>query len=351
LRSSKNSISLTLAEIARQVGATLEGDAQTQISGVAPIERAVSGQISFVANSKYSRFIEITTASALVLPPGVPCSRIPVLRHLNPYLTFARIIDIFYPEQRRVPPGIHPSSLVDPDASVDSTAGIGPIVHIGAGTTIGSESQILASAYVGCDVHIGARCLIYPGVQILDGTTIGNNVILHPGAVIGSDGFGFARSDRGMHKIKQVGWVEIQDDVEIGANTTVDRGALGPTIIGAGTKIDNLVQIAHNVEIGRNCIIVSQVGISGSTKLGDGVVLAGQVGVVGHIELGNGVSVGAQSGVNKSIPSGESWFGSPAREIHESARIIAVQDRLPQLRKRLRQLEKKLGITPEDSGE
>jgi UDP-3-O-[3-hydroxymyristoyl] glucosamine N-acyltransferase len=351
LRSSKNNVTLTLAEIARQVGATLEGNAETQISGVAPIERAVSGQISFVANSKYYRFIETATASALVLPPGVPCSRMPVLRHLNPYLTFARIIDLFYPERRRVPPGAHPSSHVDPDTSVDSTAGIGPLVHIGSGTTIGSESQVMPSAFIGCDVRIGARCLIYPGVQILDGSIIGNNVILHPGVVIGSDGFGFARSDSGMHKIKQVGWVEIQDDVEIGANTTVDRGALGPTVIGAGTKIDNLVQIAHNVEIGRNCIIVSQVGISGSTKLGDGVVLAGQVGLVGHIELGDGVSVGAQSGVNESIPSGESWFGSPAREIHKSARIIAVQDRLPQLRKRLRQLEKKLGVKAEDSGE
>ncbi|MBI5266943.1 MAG: UDP-3-O-(3-hydroxymyristoyl)glucosamine N-acyltransferase [candidate division Zixibacteria bacterium] len=351
MRSSKNKITMTLAEIARQVGATPQGNAQTEISDVAPIERAVFGQISFVANAKYNRHVETTSASALVLLPDVPCSRIPTLRHLNPYLTFAKIIDLFYPEERRVPAGVHPSAIVDSGATVDPSAGIGPMVHIGTGSRIGRDSQIMASAFVGGDVRIGERCLIYPGVRILDDTIIGNDVIIHPGVVIGSDGFGFARTDRGMHKIKQVGWAEIQDNVEIGANTTIDRGALGPTVIGAGTKIDNLVQIAHNVEMGKNCIIVSQVGISGSTKLGDGVVLAGQVGLVGHIELGSGVQVGAQSGVSRSIPSGESWFGYPAREIHQSRRIVAVQDRLPDLWKRLLRLEKKVGVTSDESGE
>ncbi len=343
MRSSKNKTPLTLAEIARQVGATLEGDGQVQIADVAPIELAVQGQISFLANAKYARFIETTQASALVLAPGTLCSRLPVLRHPSPYLTFARIIDLFHPETRRVPAGTHPSSVVDSSAIIDPSVGIGPLVHVGHGTTIGRDTQVLASAYIDHDVQIGSGCLIYPGVRILHGSCIGNHVILHPGVVIGSDGFGFAPSEQGLYKIKQVGWVEIGDDVEIGANTTVDRGALGPTVIGRGTKIDNLVQIAHNVEIGHHCVIVSQVGISGSTKLGDEVMLGGQVGIVGHLELGDRVSVGAQSGVAKSIPSGETWFGSPAREIHQSKRIIVAIERLPELWKRLRRLEEKLG--------
>ncbi len=348
MKNSTNSVSITLAEIARRVGGTLDGDGSIVITGVAPIERAVSGQIAFVANIKYQQHIETTGASALVLAPDVACARVPVIRHANPYLTFAKIVDLFYPTERRVPAGVDSKAVVDASANIDSTAGIGPLCHVGAESTIGANTQIMASVFIDHDVQIGRDCLIYPGVRIMHGSRIGNNVILHPGVVVGSDGFGFAPSETGLHKIKQVGWVEIDDDVEIGANTTIDRGALGPTKIGRGTKIDNLVQIAHNVEIGRSCIIVSQVGISGSTKLGDGVVLAGQVGLVGHIEIGNRVSVGAQSGVSKSIPDGETWFGFPAREIHQAKRIIAATDKLPELWKRLRRLEDRMG--PDDSG-
>ncbi|RME19486.1 MAG: UDP-3-O-(3-hydroxymyristoyl)glucosamine N-acyltransferase, partial [Candidatus Zixiibacteriota bacterium] len=195
---------------------------------------------------------------------------------------------------------------------------------------------------IGRDVTIGENCLLYPGVRIMDGTKIGNNVRIHPGAIIGSDGFGFAESDSGPVKVRQVGWVEIEDDVEIGANTTIDRGALGATRIGQGTKIDNLVQIAHNVRIGKNCIIVSQVGISGSTTLGDRVVLAGQVGLVGHIELGDGVVVAAKSGIHKSVPPGKTMFGYPAREIMQTKRIDAAESRLPELFKRVKRLEQLL---------
>jgi UDP-3-O-[3-hydroxymyristoyl] glucosamine N-acyltransferase len=283
-----------------------------------------------------------------VLGPNIACTRIPVLRHPNPYLTFARIVDLFYPETRQVVPGIHATAIVDRSAQIHDSAGVGSMVHIGAGSLVGQDTQIMPSVFIDHDVKIGSNCLIYPGVRVLHGSRIGNNVILHPGAVIGSDGFGFAPTETGVRKIKQVGWVEIDDDVEIGANTTIDRGALGPTRIGRGTKIDNLVQIAHNVEIGRNCLIVSQVGISGSTKLGDGVVLGGQAGLVGHIELGDRVAVGAQSGVSKSIPGGETWLGSPAREIHQAKRIIAATDRLPELWRRLRILEDEPG---KESGE
>jgi UDP-3-O-[3-hydroxymyristoyl] glucosamine N-acyltransferase len=201
---------------------------------------------------------------------------------------------------------------------------------------------LVSSIHVGDDVQIGRDCILYPGVKIMNGCRIGDRVILHAGVVIGSDGFGFAESPTGLKKIKQVGWVEIADDVEIGANTTVDRGTLGPTRIGRGTKIDNLVQIAHNVEIGEHSIIVAQVGISGSTKIGNGAVLGGQVGVVGHIEIGDGVQVGAQSGISKSIPAGKTMFGSPARDIKETMRIEASLTRLPELLKRVRSIEKKL---------
>ena len=343
MKRSRNNVSLTVAELAARVGGTVEGDGTVIIRSAAPIESAGSDQISFVANDKYLRFIETTAAGALVLAPAVPCKRVPVIRQANPYYAFALIVDILYPDKETVAPGIDPSAAVHPEASIDPTSGIGPLCHVEQGATIGRNCRLLSSVYVGHNVSLGDDCLLYPGVKIMRDCTVGSRVILHSGVVIGSDGFGFAEHDRGLKKIKQVGWVEIADDVEIGANTTVDRGAIGPTRIGRGTKIDNLVQIAHNVEIGEHCIIVSQVGISGSTRIGNGVILAGQVGLVGHIELGDGVRVAAQSGVSKSIPAGKTMFGYPAREIMETKRIDAALGHLPDLLKRVRKLEKKTG--------
>ncbi len=342
MKRSRNSPGLTLAEIAAQVGGTVEGNGQIVIRSAAPIESAGPENISFVANKKYARFVETTGAGALILPPSVPCDRRPVIRHDNPYLAFAQTLDLLYTDEPLALQGIHESAVVDPAARVDQTAAIGPLCHIGAGSSVGRNTQLVASVYVGSDVRIGDDCLLYPGVRIIKDCRVGDRVIVHPGAVIGSDGFGFAESKDGPKKIKQVGWVEIEEEVEIGANTTIDRGAIGPTRVGRCTKIDNLVQIAHNVEIGEHSIIVSQVGISGSTKIGNGVVLAGQVGLVGHIEIGDGVRVGAQSGVSKSIPAGRTMFGYPAREIMETKRIEASLVRLPDLLKRVRKLEKKL---------
>jgi len=333
---------LTLAEIAARVDSTLQGDGSIQIHSVAPIKAARSGEISFVANKVYEKHIATTSASALVLDPGTPCSRLPTIRHKNPYLIFARIIDLLYPEKAPLVPGRDATAVIYPDTNIEPSSAIGPLCHIMHGSRIGANCQLVSSVYVGENVTVGDNCIFYPGVRIMNDCRIGSNIIIHPGAVIGSDGFGFAKSDRGLKKIKQVGWVEIEDDVEIGANTTIDRGAIGPTRIGSGTKIDNLVQVAHNVEIGRNCIIVSQVGISGSTKIGDGVVLAGQVGLVGHIEIGDGVQIGAQSGVSKSVAAGKIVFGSPARDIMETKRIEASLVRLPELLKRVKKIEKKL---------
>ncbi|MFH2034902.1 MAG: UDP-3-O-(3-hydroxymyristoyl)glucosamine N-acyltransferase [Candidatus Zixiibacteriota bacterium] len=206
---------------------------------------------------------------------------------------------------------------------------------------MGEKSVIMPRIFIGNDVTIGRNCKIYPNVSILDGTKIGDNAIIHSGTVIGSDGFGFARHEKGIKKVKQIGYVEIGNDVEIGSNVSIDRGALGPTKIGNSVKIDNLVQIAHNVEIGDYSIIVAQVGISGSTKLGKGVILAGQVGVTGHLVLGDGVTVGAQSGVHTDIEAGKTYFGSPARDIMKAKRIEASVAKLPDLFKKIREFEKK----------
>ncbi len=342
MRNSNNKPDHTLSEIADLVGGTVDGDAQIVVRSAAPIQTAGPGDLSFVANPKYSHFMATTRAEALVLAPGVDCDRLPVIRHENPYLAFATAIDLLYPNEPLIPKGIDASAVIVKTEGIDSTTRIGPLCTVGDGGRIGANCQLVASVNIGADVQIGEGCIIYPGVTIMNGCRIGDRVIIHPGVVIGSDGFGFAESPTGLKKIKQVGWVEIGDDVEIGSNTTIDRGAIGPTRIGSGTKIDNLVQIAHNVEIGEHSIVVAQVGISGSTKIGNGVVLAGQVGLVGHIEIGDGVQVGAQSGINKSIPAGKKVFGTPARDIMETNRIQASMTRLPDLFKRVRKIEKKL---------
>ncbi|NOY88971.1 MAG: UDP-3-O-(3-hydroxymyristoyl)glucosamine N-acyltransferase [FCB group bacterium] len=339
----KTNIAITIEALAQAVEANFDGDGSISISGAAPITKAGPGEITFIANEKYIKFLESTKASAIVLDKDTLCPRhITVIRHDNPYLTFARIIDILYPKEPQIPIGVDSSSIVEKGVEISPSSHIGPLCHIKNNTKIGNNTQLLSSVYIGNNVTIGNNCLIYPGVIILDDTKIGDNVIIHASTVIGSDGFGYAESDKGLKKIKQIGWVEIDNDVEIGSNCSVDRGALGPTKIGRGTKIDNLVQIAHNVEIGNNCIIVSQVGISGSTKLGHGVILAGQVGVVGHLEIGDGARVGAQSGVSKSVPAGKTVFGSPARNIMQTKRIEASLVRLPELLKRVKIIEKKI---------
>ncbi|HWR81969.1 MAG TPA: UDP-3-O-(3-hydroxymyristoyl)glucosamine N-acyltransferase [Candidatus Deferrimicrobium sp.] len=337
-----NSVSLTLADLAERVGGEVAGNSEVVISGAAPIQTATERDISFVANVRYAKYLATTRAGAVVLDLTTECSRLPVLRHQRPYLAFALILDELYPDVGQLAPGIHATAMIEEGATVDPTAAIGPFCHVRSGATIGSGSQLVSAVFIGRDVAIGDNCLLYPGVQVMDGCRLGSGIIVHSSTVIGSDGFGFAESDQGLKKIKQVGWVEIEDDVEIGSNTSIDRGALGPTKIGRGTKIDNLVQIAHNVEIGRHCVIVSQVGISGSTKIGDGVMLGGQVGIVGHLEIGDKVRIGAQSGVAKSVPAGQTFFGSPARDIMLAKRIDAALTRLPELLHRVRKLEEKL---------
>ncbi len=332
---------IKLKQLVEKIGGQLFGDGDIEIESAAPIDSAGKGQITFLANPRYEKFLETTKASAVILQTEYECSHPAAIKHNNPYYAFARALDILYPEVINLPQGIDSSAIIADSAQIGGNCAIGAMTYIGRESSVGESGIIHPQVHIADNVHIGRNCRIYPGVKIMEGSRIGDNVILHSGVVIGSDGFGFARHDKGIKKVKQIGWVEIGSDVEIGANSTIDRGALGPTRIGNFVKIDNLVQIAHNVEIGDYSIIVSQVGISGSTKLGKGVILAGQVGLVGHIELGDGVQVGAKSGINHSIPAGKSYFGYPAREKTFAMRIEACLAKLPDLFRRVRILEKK----------
>lgn len=334
---------MKLQEIAKRLSCRLQtvddSDGELEIRGVAPIENAGAGELSFVANERYQAHLGSTNATALILKEDEPWSEKPSLRSSDPYLLFAQVIELLNPEIKPEA-GIHPSAVIDDSAVIDPSASIGPLSIVGPNSSIGVGSIIKAHVTIGGNVRIGADCLIHPGVRILDDTIIGERVRLNSGTVIGSDGYGYASGAHGHKKILQIGNVVIENDVEIGANCTVDRGALGSTRIGAGTKIDNLVQIAHNVVVGKNCLIVSQVGISGSTTIGDWVTLAGQVGIVGHLKIGSQVIVAAQSGVTKDIQDKGVVFGSPAREMGKARRIEASLNRLPEMVRRLNALER-----------
>jgi UDP-3-O-[3-hydroxymyristoyl] glucosamine N-acyltransferase len=273
----------------------------------------------------------------------------PALRTSNPYLALARALAAFHPADRLVP-GIHATVVVAADARVDAGASIGPFCVISSGAEIEAGTLLDAQVFVGANVRIGRDCRVFPQVTLREETRLGDRVTVHAGAVIGADGFGYAREGARYVKIPQVGRVILEDDVEIGANVTIDRGALGPTTIGRGTKIDNLVQIAHNVTIGEHSLVVAQVGIAGSTKLGNYVTLGGQVGLSGHLKIGNRVSVAAQSGVMHDIPDGEKWFGYPAQPDRKTKRQILAIQQLPQLLRRVTELERRAqGRHPEGS--
>ncbi len=337
---------ITLAALAERIGATFSGDPDLELRDIAPIESAGPGDVTFVANKRYERHLATTTASAVIIADAAsaPSAPVAVLRLKDPYEGFLRALLHFHPVTRTHAPGIDRAAVVHPTARLGADVTLGACVVIGEGVSIGDRSVVLAGTVVGRDVVIGEDCLVHPNVSVLDGTTLGNRVIVHSGTTIGSDGFGFAPVGGGWMKIPQTGTVVIEDDVEIGANTTIDRATLGTTRVRRGTKIDNLSQIAHNVDVGEDCIIVSQTGISGSTTLGRHVVLAGQVGVVGHITIGDDVTITAQSGVSKSIDdsAGKVFRGSPAREIHEELRQEAAIRRLPDLLATVRGLEEKL---------
>ncbi len=333
---------LRLEELARLVGGRLRGDGSKVITGAGSIKEAGPGDITFLAGKRYVKELDGCRAGALILsderlaPHGVDLVLVD-----NPHLAFAKVLEVLRPLE-------HPRPGIDPMASVHTDAVVGDSVYVGAfsviekGARVGDGAVIYPSVYVGRDVEIGGRTVLYPGVRIMDGCRVGRRVIIHCNAVIGSDGFGYAKEGKGYYKIPQRGIVRIEDDVEIGASTTIDRATTGETIIGRGTKIDNLVQIAHNVKIGEDTVIVAQVGISGSTEVGSRVTLAGQVGVVGHIRIGDDTVVGAQSGVSRGLPEGGAFTGTPAMPHGEWLRAQALYSKLPELKKRLDELERRL---------
>jgi len=341
-------VSKTVTEIARLLKGEVVGDGEAVITGIAGIAEAQPGEITFVDSPQYESFLETTAASAVIVGAKTDTAGKTIIRVDNPRLAFARAMRIFYPLGPKGPSGIHPSAVIG------TSTRLGENVRIGAHTVIGDEVEIGDGAVIFPLVSIGARTRIGPGtvihanVSIREGIEIGREVIVHSGTVIGSDGFGYAQDGQEHLKIPQAGTVIVEDQVEIGSNVSIDRGTLGATRIGRGTKIDNLVQIAHNVIIGPNTLLIAQVGLSGSTRIGANVILAGQVGVVGHIEIGDGAIVAAQSGVSKSISPRMVMFGSPARELKKAKQIEACISRLPDMYKRIHRLEKKAAPPQEE---
>jgi UDP-3-O-[3-hydroxymyristoyl] glucosamine N-acyltransferase len=331
----------SLKEIADIIGGEVLGDENISVYGVSNIEDAKEGEITFISNPKYLRYLDKTSASAIIVSKNIEYRRKPLIRVDNPYLAYAKVANIFY-SKPLIYKGIDSKAFISDSATIGVQATIYPFVYIGDSAVIGERVVLYPFVYIGENVKIGNDSIIYSNVSIYNNCIVGNRVIIHSGTVIGSDGFGYARDRDKSVKIPQIGIVEIGDDVEIGSNVSIDRGAIGKTLIGDGTKIDNLVQIAHNVKIGNNSIIVAQVGISGSTEIGENVTLAGQVGVVGHIKIGNNVTVAAQSGISKDVKDGEVMAGYPAIPIKEWRKAIVEFRQLSNLRKRVESLEKRL---------
>jgi UDP-3-O-[3-hydroxymyristoyl] glucosamine N-acyltransferase len=337
----------SLAEIAELVGGKLEGDGALAITGVADLQGAGPTEISFFAHPRYEAAARQTLAGALLVGPQAPKdlgnARI---RVANPSAAFTRVAVLFAPPEVPKLAGVHSSAVVSAAARLGRDVGIGPYVVIEEGAFVGDETQIAAGSYVGRNVRIGARCFLHPRVYVGERCVIGNRVVLHAGAVVGADGFGYEMKDGKHQKVPQLGYVQIDDDAEIGANTTIDRGRFARTHIGEGAKIDNLVMIAHNCVVGPHSVIVAQSGLSGSTTTGHHVTIAGHVGTVGHIHIGSGAILTAKSGVTKDVPEGQTWRGAPARPIKEQMEMEAYVQQLPDLVKRLRALEGKRGKIP-----
>ena len=340
---------LTLDELARLVGGTVSGDGATLVRGVNGLREAGPGDIAFLANPKYAPLLAATRASAVIVTDGTPVS-LPAIRVRNPDLAFARAAERLGGGAWRPAPGVHPSAVVAPSARVGKDVSIGAFTVVEEDASIGDGTVLCPQVYVGAGARIGPGCLLWPQSVVRERCEVGARVILHSGAVVGSDGFGYATEEGVHHKIPQVGIAVLEDDVELGANTTVDRARFGKTVVGRGTKVDNLVQIAHNVTTGAGCLLAAQSGVSGSTRLGNYVVLAGQAGLAGHLELGDRVIVTAQSGVGKDVPPGVMISGEYAVDTKRHLREMAAVARLPEalqeirkLRREVEELRKKLG--------
>ena len=331
------------AQIAQIVNGRVEGDSQVSVSSFGKIEEAGQGQLSFLANPKYEEFLYTTSASIVIINESFELKQ-PVnatlIRVADAYTAFATLLGKYQEIMQQQLSGIQQPSFIAGSASYGDNVFIGAFAYLGENVKLGKNCKIYPYVFIGNNTTVGDHCIIHPGVKIYHDTQIGNQVIIHAGTVIGSDGFGFApQADGSFKKVPQIGNVVIGDQVEIGANATIDRATIGSTLIKSGAKLDNLIQVAHNVEVGHSTVIAAQAGISGSTKIGNGVMIGGQAGIVGHIQLGDGAKVNAQSGVSKSIEAGKAVTGSPAYDYTAALRSQAAARKLPELEKRVKELE------------
>jgi len=340
----------TVAQIAKILGGKVGGDDSVVLTGFAPAERAQPGDLTFAENEDYFGRADRSEAAAIILDGPFVSSHGKTLIHVaNARVAFAKALAVFSPEPV-FPAGVHPTAIVAASAGVDPSAHVGPYCVVGEEARIGPRSVLRGGNHIGPRCRLGEEVVLFPNVTLYADTEIGHRVRIHSGSVIGSDGFGYVQEEGKHLKVPQIGNVIIKEDVEIGACVTIDRGALGPTIIGKGTKIDNLVQIGHNVVVGEHSLIISQVGIAGSTKVGNYVILAGQVGVAGHLKIGNRVQVAAKAGVMHNIPDGEKWLGAPAQPDRQSKRQLIAIQKLPELIRRVNELERRLGGKSERPG-
>jgi UDP-3-O-[3-hydroxymyristoyl] glucosamine N-acyltransferase len=331
----------TVSQIAEQLQGEVLGDGSVELTGFASADYARNGDLTFAEKDAYFTAAEESPAAAIIVTGGFTSAKKILIRVPNARVAVARVLPVFFPPDQH-PSGIHPGAMIADSAQIDPTAHIGPNCVVGAGVRLGARSVLMGGNHVGRDCQIGDDVCLFPNVVIYPKSLIGHRVAIHAGTVIGSDGYGYV-FDEGRHrKMLQVGNVIIHDDVEIGANAAIDRGALGATVIGQGTKIDNLVHIAHNVNIGRHCLIMGQVGFAGSTRLGDYCVIASQSGIAGHLTLGNQAMVGAKSGVMRDIPDNGRVLGIPAAPDKETKRQMIAITQLPELIRRTRELEKQV---------
>jgi UDP-3-O-[3-hydroxymyristoyl] glucosamine N-acyltransferase len=338
-----NSMQFSAAQIAALINGRLEGDAHASVASFGKIEEAQQGQLAFLANPKYEDHLYTTNASVIIINEALAL-RQPInatlIRVPDAYTAFATLLSTYQKMMQQQLNGIEQPSYISKTASYGEQVFIGAFAYVGEQVKLGNGTKIYPNVYLGNNVQVGDNSIIHAGVKIYHDCVIGNHVIIHAGTVIGSDGFGFApQADGSFQKVPQIGNVIIEDNVEIGANTTIDRATIGSTVIRSGAKLDNLIQIAHNVDIGNSTVVAAQAGISGSTKVGKGVMIGGQVGIVGHINIGDGAKINAQSGVSKSVEAGKAVTGSPAHDYTSALRSQAISRKLPELEKRIKELE------------
>jgi UDP-3-O-[3-hydroxymyristoyl] glucosamine N-acyltransferase len=344
-------VTITLQELANLVHGEVVGDGGLVIQAAHTLQEAVPGDITFVEDDKHAGLLHESRASAAVVPAALPPNGLPLIRVADPLSAFVTIVRHLHGRAEPPPHGLDPRAALHPTARLGPDISLFPFASVGEGSVLGARCCLYSGATVGRYCRLGDDVILYPNAVLYDGTVLGNRVIVHANAVLGADGFGYRQQDGRHVKVPQLGHVEIGDDCEIGACTTIDRGTFQATRVGEGTKIDNLVQVGHNCRVGRHNLFVSQMGIAGSSTTGDYVVVAGQAGIVDHVHLGDRAIIGAQAGVTKDVPAGQCMLGSPATPVREQKRILMTLEKLPEIRRDVQKIKQHLGITDAEDGE